>query len=232
MESAKGGRYLEPFVQPSRRPWVAEKSAVPLKPGSAGGGKGPRFKTDARRAKLPSFDERVRLAIAGGKLMAKLARATGDTTLRELTTVGQLHVTPLRLAREIDRSDAVPSIEKMQTTGSMLPPQAIPNSRLERKLADRLLAAVLTVESQSIAPAPTLHTPRPPRLSIVVLPFTNIGGGEAHDSFVDGITESLTTDLARIPGTVVIGRNTAFTYKGKAIDARQVGRELGVRYVM
>ncbi len=89
-----------------------------------------------------------------------------------------------------------------------------------------------TVESQSIAPAPTLHAPRPPRLSIVVLPFTNIGGGEAHDSFVDGITESLTTDLARIPGTVVIGRNTAFTYKGKAIDARQVGRELGVRYVM
>jgi TolB-like protein len=91
---------------------------------------------------------------------------------------------------------------------------------------------VSTVESQSIAPAPTLHTPRPPRLSIVVLPFANIGGGQAQDSFVDGVTESLTTDLARIPGTVVIGRNTAFTYKGKAIDARQVGRELGVRYVM
>jgi TolB-like protein len=66
----------------------------------------------------------------------------------------------------------------------------------------------------------------------VVLPFTNIGGGPAQDSVADGITESLTTDLARIPGTVVIGRNTAFTYKGKAIDARQVGRELGVRYVM
>src|SRR5258706_6366371 len=115
----------------------------------------------------------------------------------------------------------------------MLSPQAKLYRGLERKLADPLPAAVSTVESQSIAPAPTLHTPRPPpRLSIVVLPFANIGGGQAEDSLVDGVTESLTTDLARIPGTVVIGRNTAFTYKAKAIDARQVGRDLGVRYVM
>src|SRR5260221_1628626 len=119
------------------------------------------------------------------------------------------------------------------TAVSTLPPQAKLYRGLRRNLADPLLAAVSTVESaESVAPAPTLHAPRPARLSIVVLPFTNIGGGPAQDSVADGITESLTTDLARIPGTVVIGRNTAFTYKGKAIDARQVGRELGVRYVM
>jgi TolB-like protein len=71
-----------------------------------------------------------------------------------------------------------------------------------------------------------------PRLSIVVMPFANISGDQGQDYFVDGITESLTTDLSRIPGTFVIGRNTAFTHKGKAIDARHVGRELGVRYIM
>jgi TolB-like protein/Tfp pilus assembly protein PilF len=71
-----------------------------------------------------------------------------------------------------------------------------------------------------------------PRLSIVVLPFANLSGDPEQDYFVDGITEGLTTDLSRIPGAFVIARNTAFAYKGKAADSRQVGRELGVRYVM
>ena len=71
-----------------------------------------------------------------------------------------------------------------------------------------------------------------PRLSIVVLPFANIGGDFEQDHFVDGVTESLTTDLSRIRGAVVIGRNTAFTYKGKAVDLKQIGRDLNVRYVL
>jgi TolB-like protein len=72
----------------------------------------------------------------------------------------------------------------------------------------------------------------PPRLSLVVLPFANIGGGPEQEHFVDGVTESLTTDLSRIRGAVVIGRNTAFTYKRKAVDLKQIGRELNVRYVL
>ena len=71
-----------------------------------------------------------------------------------------------------------------------------------------------------------------PRLSIVVLPFANIGGDPEQDYFVDGVTESLTTDLSRIRGSFVIGRHTAFTYKGKAVDLKQIGRELNVRYVL
>ena len=82
------------------------------------------------------------------------------------------------------------------------------------------------------APAPTAEKSDPPRLSIVVLPFANIGGDPEQEHFVDGVTESLTTDLSRIRGAVVIGRNTAFTYKGKAIDLKQIGRELKVRYVI
>jgi TolB-like protein len=71
----------------------------------------------------------------------------------------------------------------------------------------------------------------PPRLSIVVLPFANIGGDPEQEHFVDGVTESLTTDLSRIRRAVVVARNTAFSYKGKPLDVKTIGRELNVRYV-
>jgi TolB-like protein/class 3 adenylate cyclase/cytochrome c-type biogenesis protein CcmH/NrfG len=71
-----------------------------------------------------------------------------------------------------------------------------------------------------------------PRLSIVVLPFRNLSGDPNQDYFADGITEDLTTDLSRIVGSFVIARNTAFTFKDKAVDIREIGRELGVRYVL
>jgi TolB-like protein/class 3 adenylate cyclase len=81
-------------------------------------------------------------------------------------------------------------------------------------------------------PAPSSQKTGPPRLSIVVLPFANIGGGAEQEPFVDGVTESLTTDFPRIRGSFVIGRNTAFTYKGRAVDLKQIGRELNIRYVL
>jgi TolB-like protein/class 3 adenylate cyclase/Tfp pilus assembly protein PilF len=71
-----------------------------------------------------------------------------------------------------------------------------------------------------------------PRLSIVVLPFTNLSNDPEQEYFADGITDDLTSDLSRIAGSFVIARTTAFTYKGKPIDVRQIGRELGVRYVL
>ena len=71
-----------------------------------------------------------------------------------------------------------------------------------------------------------------PRLSIVVLPFANLSNDSDQQYFADGITEDLTTDLSRLPGMFVISRNTAFTYRNKPIDAKQIGRELGVRYVL
>jgi len=74
--------------------------------------------------------------------------------------------------------------------------------------------------------------PTPPRLSIVVLPFANIGGDSEQDYFVDGVTESLTTDLSQMRGMLVIGRNTAFSYKGKPVGLKLVGRDLNVRYVL
>jgi TolB-like protein/class 3 adenylate cyclase/DNA-binding SARP family transcriptional activator/Tfp pilus assembly protein PilF len=90
-----------------------------------------------------------------------------------------------------------------------------------------------TVARQGAA-LPTLAEPANlrPHLSIVVLPFTNLSGDANQDYFADGITENLTTDLSRLRGSFVIARNTAFTFKGKNVDVREIGKELGVRYVL
>jgi TolB-like protein len=103
-----------------------------------------------------------------------------------------------------------------------LSPQAVGAARVDQPAEARA--------SPSLPPAPERR--EPPRLSIVVLPFANIGGDPEQDYFVDGVTEGLTTDLSRISGAFVIGRSTAFTYKGKAVDVKQIGRELDVRYVL
>jgi TolB-like protein/class 3 adenylate cyclase len=71
-----------------------------------------------------------------------------------------------------------------------------------------------------------------PRLSVVVLPFANLSDDSEQGYFADGLTEDITTDLSRISGSFVISHNTAFTYKGRSIDAKAVARELGVRYIL
>jgi adenylate cyclase len=76
------------------------------------------------------------------------------------------------------------------------------------------------------------QTAAAPRLSIVVLPFANLSDDREQQYFADGITEDLTTDLSRLAHSFVISRNTAFTYRNKPIDTKQIGRELGVRYVL
>ena len=87
-------------------------------------------------------------------------------------------------------------------------------------------------EAKPVPLEPPPERSGPARLSIVVLPFANLGGGPEQEHFVDGVTESLTTDLSRITGALVVARNTAFTYKGKTVDAKQIGRELNVRYIL
>jgi TolB-like protein/cytochrome c-type biogenesis protein CcmH/NrfG len=82
-----------------------------------------------------------------------------------------------------------------------------------------------------ISPAAAVP-PAAPRLSIAVLPFANLSNDPEQQYFADGITGDLTSDLSRIPDMLVISRNTAFIYRGKPIDTRQIGRELGVRYVL
>jgi adenylate cyclase len=81
-----------------------------------------------------------------------------------------------------------------------------------------------------VANAPT--TAQAPRLSIVVLPFTNASGDGSQDYLADVLTDQLTTYISRVPGSFVIARNTAFTYKNKPTDVKQIGKDLGVRYAL
>ena len=87
----------------------------------------------------------------------------------------------------------------------------------------------IATNTPAIAPSPP---PVAKHFSIVVLPFTNLSNDPSQDYFADGITDNLTTDLSRIRGSFVIARTTAFTFKGKSVDAKEIGRELGVRYVL
>ena len=97
-----------------------------------------------------------------------------------------------------------------------------------------LSAETIAALPASSAPhaAPISPAPGTPRLSIVVLPFVNLSSDPEQQYFVDAITEDLTTDLSRLPDMLVISRNSAFTYQGKRVSAKQAGRELGVRYVL
>jgi TolB-like protein/Tfp pilus assembly protein PilF len=93
-------------------------------------------------------------------------------------------------------------------------------------------ASVQATAAASPQITPAIASIPAPRLSFVVLPFANLPKDPDQEYFADGVTDDLTTDLSRISGSFVIARNTAFTYKGKPADVKQIGRELGIRYVI
>jgi adenylate cyclase len=125
-------------------------------------------------------------------------------------------------------------------------PVAIPRRHIARVAMAAAVAAALVIAGvawwlwpatkpspPAVAATTTIAQPlQAPRLSIVVLPFANLNNDPDQQYFADGITEDLTTDLSRIADMFVISRNTAFTYRNKPADTKQIGRELGVRYVM
>lgn len=94
----------------------------------------------------------------------------------------------------------------------------------------RYVGPAVTASHTDRSSAPSLTLPDRP--SIAVLPFANLGGDAEQDYFADGMVDDIITGLSRINWLFVIARNSTFTYKGRAIDVKQVGRELGVRYVL
>jgi TolB-like protein len=95
--------------------------------------------------------------------------------------------------------------------------------------------AVADLPTPSVVPTPPISQPSlalPDKPSVAVLPFTNMSGDPEQEFFSDGIAEDIITALSRYPSLFVIARNSCFTYKGRAVDVKQVGRELGVRYVL
>src|SRR5216684_5353406 len=91
---------------------------------------------------------------------------------------------------------------------------------------------VYRVQAETSTAQPIATLPLPDKPSIAVLPFQNISGDPEQEYFTDGMVEDITTAIARLPWLFVIARNSSFAYKGKSPDLRQVGRELGVRYVL
>ena len=122
------------------------------------------------------------------------------------------------------------------------PPSALAVARRLYRTACRpsrrwalLTAALIAVSGILAMAAPPIwraSPPVPPRASIVVMPFNNFSGDPKQEYLADAVTDDLTTDLSRLSGTLVIASGTAFTYKGKPFDPRQVGHECGVRYIL
>ncbi|HLH51031.1 MAG TPA: tetratricopeptide repeat protein, partial [Roseiarcus sp.] len=101
----------------------------------------------------------------------------------------------------------------------------------------RVYSVEVGILSQAPPKSPTSEAPSsqlalPERPSIAVLPFQNMSGDPDHEYFVDGMAEDIITGLSRIKWLFVIARNSSFVYKGKSVDVRQVGRDLGVRYIL
>jgi len=123
--------------------------------------------------------------------------------------------------------------DKLDYTFEDLGEQRVKNIARPMRVYAMRPEAIADLPAPSARPAPPISQPTvAPRLSIVVLPFANLSDDREQQYFADGITEDLTTDLSRLAHSFVISRNTAFTYRNKPIDTKQIGRELGVRYVL
>jgi adenylate cyclase len=90
----------------------------------------------------------------------------------------------------------------------------------------------LSLQSSALVTQEAPALPLPDKPSLIILPFVNMSEDPKQDYFSDGLTETLTGDLSKISSLFVISRNSAFTYKGKAVKVQDVGREMGVRYVL
>ena len=179
-------------------------------------------------------DLSVRGRLSAGQGAAR-SRRSSDLGLTQLKNIAEpVRVYSLEVGAQADAKVATPSGPAQLSAASA------PRRRSVLALSALAIALLLAAgaaawhfvganRSPPIASTPSAEAAH---LSIVVLPFTNLSGDPSQDYFADGITENLTTDLSRLSGSFVIARNTAFTYKGKSVDAKEIGKELGVRYVL
>jgi TolB-like protein/class 3 adenylate cyclase len=169
------------------------------------------------------------------QVKGRLDLKVSDLGLTQLKNIAEpIRVYSLQVGAQADAKVATPS-GPAQLSAASVP-------RRRSVLALSALAIALLLAAGAVAwhfvganrSPPIASTPlaEAAHLSIVVLPFTNLSGDPSQDYFADGITENLTTDLSRLSGSFVVARNTAFAFKGKNVDARDIGKELGVRYVL
>jgi adenylate cyclase len=151
----------------------------------------------------------------------------GATQLKNIAE--PIHVYSLEVGQPV-QTKAVPSATPADQAKAVASKRRASSTWLAAAIAALLLLAAASGWYILNGRAP--KTAEAAHLSIVVLPFANLSGDPSQDYFADGITENLTTALSRIHDSFVIARNTAFTYKGKNLDAKEIGKELGVRYLL
>lgn len=174
-----------------------------------------------------NYQESIVAAIRAGRAMVLLltdAANASDEVKKELSlaSAAGVAVYPVRLGAVTPNA----ALSYELATRQWIEGDDVPS------MAQRLVAAIdgsLPHPSAAEAPA-VLDLPGKP--SVAVLPFANIGGDPEQEYFADGMTEEIITALSRIRSFFVIARNSSFTYKGRAVDAKQVGHDLGVRYVV
>ena len=154
-------------------------------------------------------------------------RDRGPIQLKNI--VEPVRVYSLEVDQPAQATAGTPARSAERTSSVVSKPYSV-SAWLATALAAFLLLA--TASAWFLIAGRSVKTFGPAHLSIVVLPFTNLSGDQSQDYFADGVTENLTTELSRIRDSFVIARNTAFTYKGKSVNTREIGRDLGVRYVL
>jgi adenylate cyclase len=139
---------------------------------------------------------------------------------------------PIRVYRVAHDAEAWPASRGWGALARRMSAVLSPLKARATPLIGAALLAVLAIVAATAPPAWFKNAPLPPRASIVVMPFNNFSGDPSQGYVADAITDDVTTDLARIKGTFVIARDTAFTFKGQSVDAREVGKKCGVRYML
>ena len=145
----------------------------------------------------------------------------GPTQLKNIAEPVRIYT--LDIAKRAETQSVKPAVHALARRNSLLAPLVVG------------IASLCVIAALSVWLFQNLHQSapgEPGHLSMVVLPFANLSGDPGQDYFADGITENLTTDLSRIKKSFVIAPMTALTYRGKSVDAKEVGKELGVRYVV
>jgi class 3 adenylate cyclase/TolB-like protein len=175
------------------------------------------------------------------QVKGRLEMAVSDLGATQLKNIAEpIHIYSLEVGQPAQAKPAV-AVAAVKAESAAPAPQArawlSKWPALAAALALALLAAVAFAWRAGYAPrfmAASVDDKlaNAPRLSVVVLPFENLSGDKEQDYFADAITDDLTTDLSHLHDSFVISRGTAFTYKGKPIDAKQIGRDLGVRYLL
>ena len=169
------------------------------------------------------------------QVKGRLDLKVSDLGLTQLKNIAEpIRVYSMQVGAQADAKVATPSAPAQLSAASA------PRKRSVLALSALAIALLLAagaaawhfVGANRSAPIASTPSAEAAHLSIVVLPFTNLSGDPTQDYFADGITENLTTDLSRLGGSFVVARNTAFAFKGKNVDARDIGKELGVRYVL